>query len=67
MLRALEAAAARMGCGVMRLPAGCRQQAALRLYEVPGFARIGAFGPYAADPTSVCFEKRLSLLGAPAG
>lgn len=41
------------------LETGCRQQPAMRLYERCGFTRIPPFGPYADDPTSVCYGKDL--------
>jgi ribosomal protein S18 acetylase RimI-like enzyme len=59
LLRALEAAAGRLGVAVLRLETGTRQPEAIGLYEAAGYARIPAFGEYVGDPLSVCFEKRL--------
>jgi putative acetyltransferase len=59
ILHALEQAAAGFGYRTLRLETGYRQQPAMALYEARGFVRIAAFGPYVADPTSVCFEKRI--------
>src|SRR5688572_13929195 len=36
-----------------------KQAAAMALYEAFGFHSIAPFGPYADDPTSVCFELAL--------
>jgi putative acetyltransferase len=60
ILEALEKAARDLDYSVLRLETGCRQQPAMSLYEARGFARIAPFGPYVDDPTSVCFEKRLT-------
>ncbi len=49
----------------MRLETGVRQLPAMRLYESFGFQRIPAFGEYANDPTSVCYEKILSSATPP--
>lgn len=59
ILHALEQAAADFGYRTLRLETGYRQQPAIALYEVRGFAHIAPFGPYVDDPTSVCFEKQL--------
>lgn len=63
VLQALEARALERGVTVLRLETGNRQLPALQLYASAGFVRIEAFGPYAGDPTSVCFEKRLGPAG----
>ena len=60
LLQALEQAARNFDYSTLRLETGYRQQPALALYEARGFVRIAPFGPYADDPTSVCFEKRLT-------
>jgi len=60
LLQCLEAEALELGYDTLRLETGQRQQPAMALYEAHGFRRIAAFGPYAGDPTSVCFEKRLA-------
>lgn len=43
----------------VRLETGVRQPEAQRLYESLGYQRIAAFGPYAGNPTSVCYERIL--------
>lgn len=63
ILRALEAAAGRFGYTFMRLETGNRQLSAMALYTSYGFARIEPFGEYVADPTSVCYEKAVQLVG----
>ncbi|HNO94755.1 MAG TPA: GNAT family N-acetyltransferase [Anaerolineales bacterium] len=45
---------------MIRLETGNRQLRAIALYKACGYQRIEPFGPYVGDPTSVCFEKRLS-------
>jgi len=57
MLWRLEQAALDLGYQVLRLETGNRQLPAMALYESFGFQRIAAFGEYAHDPTSVCYEK----------
>jgi GNAT superfamily N-acetyltransferase len=59
LLAAIETRARARGFAVLRLETGPRQLAAMRLYETCGYVRIAAFGAYADDPTSVCYEKRL--------
>jgi GNAT superfamily N-acetyltransferase len=59
ILRAIETHARAQGFQLLRLETGNRQEPAIRLYERFGFHRIPAFGSYANDPTSVCFEKAL--------
>jgi GNAT superfamily N-acetyltransferase len=59
LLQQLELAARQLGYDVLRLETGNRQAAAMALYASCGFERIPAFGVYADDPTSICFEKRL--------
>ena len=59
MLRALEAAAGDMSYSTLRLETGYRQLPAIALYLRSGYRRIDPFGPYADDPTSVCFEKHV--------
>jgi len=64
----LEDRATALGATRVVLETGDKAQAALGLYESAGYARIPCFGAYAASPTSICFEKRLSGDGAdPAG
>ncbi|HTV78646.1 MAG TPA: GNAT family N-acetyltransferase [Steroidobacteraceae bacterium] len=50
-------AATRMGYSRLVLETGCRQRAAMRLYESRGFGRIDPFGEYVNDPTSVCYAR----------
>lgn len=60
ILGALEEAARTLGLTTLRLETGTRQPEALALYEACEYRRIPAFGEYASDPYSVCFEKVLS-------
>lgn len=62
LLAELELAARRLGYTTLRLETGVRQRPAMMFYETNGFHRIPPFGPYRADPTSVCYEKRLQDL-----
>jgi putative acetyltransferase len=62
LLARLETEARDSGYVTLRLETGCHQTAAMTFYERAGFARCGAFGPYAAMPgeaieTSVFYEK----------
>lgn len=59
VLRDLEARARRLGYRTLRLETGYKQVPAIKLYESQGYVRIEAFGEYAGDPTSVCFEKSI--------
>jgi GNAT superfamily N-acetyltransferase len=59
ILAQIEAHARAQGFARLVLETGNRQLPAIRLYESSGFHRIPAFGNYADDPTSVCFEKSL--------
>jgi ribosomal protein S18 acetylase RimI-like enzyme len=45
---------------LLRLETGIHQQAAIRLYERAGFRRIEPFGPYTADPLSLCYERTIA-------
>ena len=56
----LAAHARANGIALLRLETGIHQQAAIRLYEREGFHRIAPFGPYTADPLSLCYEKSLA-------
>ena len=60
VLAELEKHAADLGYTHLRLETGNRQLSALSLYARREFQRIQSFGPYANDPTSVCFEKALT-------
>jgi GNAT superfamily N-acetyltransferase len=62
VLSRLATEARRLGYERLRLETGNKQPAAMALYEAFGFRRIARFGPYENDPTSVCFEMRLSDL-----
>jgi GNAT superfamily N-acetyltransferase len=57
MLAALEDLAAGSHYRVVRLEAGCWQPDAIRLYESSGYRPIPAYGPYAGNPYSRCYEK----------
>ena len=59
ILAALEEQAQALGYRRLVLETGDRQPEAAALYTSGGWARIGPFGPYVGDPTSVCFEKWL--------
>jgi putative acetyltransferase len=64
VLARLEAEARAAGLTLVRIETGNLQQEAMRFYEREGYARCGAFGPYAQMPpnaiaTSVFYEKRL--------
>jgi hypothetical protein len=48
-----------MNYSTLRLETGYRQLPAIALYLRRGYRRIDPFGPYADDPTSVCFEKHV--------
>jgi len=60
LLAHLEAYAQSNNIFTLRLETGIYQHEALRLYERAGFRPIGPFGPYQADPLSVCYEKLLA-------
>jgi putative acetyltransferase len=59
MLAALEDEARALGYSFVRLETGNLQAAAVGLYVSAGFEPIPRYGPFANDPKSVCFEKRL--------
>jgi putative acetyltransferase len=59
LMARLEAEALKLGYTELKLETGIRQQPAMALYESLGYHRIAPFGPYAGDPTSVCFAKTL--------
>jgi len=60
VLAELERAAAEAGCTEMVLETGTLNPEAVALYQRVGYARIPAFGPYAATPHSLCFGRSLS-------
>ncbi len=62
ILAALEERARRHGYAALKLETGVRQPEAMGLYEAAGYERIPCFGPYAADPLSVCYAKRLERI-----
>jgi putative acetyltransferase len=59
VLAALEDEARGLGYSFVRLETGNLQAAAIRLYASAGFEPIPRYGPFANDPKSVCFEKRI--------
>jgi putative acetyltransferase len=59
VLEALEEKAAALGYSFVRLETGNLQAAAVGLYVSAGFQPVPRYGPFANDPKSVCFEKRL--------
>ena len=64
VLRALEDVGSSFGYELLRLETGNRQSAAMSLYAAYGFKRIEPYGEYVNDPTSVCYEKRISRSSA---
>lgn len=60
VLEALEDEARALGYTFARLETGNLQAAAIGLYVSAGYGPIPRYGPFANDPKSVCFEKRLS-------
>ena len=59
LLTALEDEARALGYFLVRLETGKLQTGAVGLYASAGFGPIPRYGPFANDPKSVCFEKRL--------
>jgi putative acetyltransferase len=59
VLGALEDEARALGYSLVRLETGKLQAAAIGLYVSAGFGPVPRYGPFANDPKSVCFEKRL--------
>lgn len=59
ILEALEREAKAAGVAVLRLETGIHNADALKLYRAAGFVAIASFPPYAPDPLSLFFEKRL--------
>lgn len=62
ILAALEAAAAEFRYQQVILETGIYQTEAIGLYESSGYRRVDCYGPYAGDPQSLCYEKRLLVL-----
>ncbi|MEV4757981.1 GNAT family N-acetyltransferase [Micromonospora sp. NPDC049559] len=61
LLAALEELAYLAGHTVLRIETRRYSPAAIGLYTSSGYGRIPAYGEYASDPYSVCFEKRLAV------
>jgi putative acetyltransferase len=61
LLLHLERTAAALDYTVLRLETGDRQHPAVALYESFGFTRITPFGEHVGDPTSICYEKRITF------
>jgi putative acetyltransferase len=59
IVRALEAVAANLGIGDLKLETGVHSPAAIATYERLGYRRRGRFGDYPDEPLSVFMEKRL--------
>ncbi|KRE65255.1 GCN5 family acetyltransferase [Arthrobacter sp. Soil736] len=59
VLRSLEAEAAGLGLGELKLETGTAQPDAIRFYEREGYRLIDNFGPYAGEPLSVCYARPL--------
>ncbi|ROT27067.1 GNAT family N-acetyltransferase [Micromonospora sp. HM5-17] len=59
LLGALEELALWSGHTVLRLETGRHLPRTIRLYVSAGYTEIPAYGAYAGNPSSVCFEKRL--------
>jgi putative acetyltransferase len=66
VLEALEAAAAAMGYGSLRLETGRPQPEAIALYRAQGYHTIPGFGAHAHDDRTVSFEKMLEQRREPA-
>ncbi|WP_436522738.1 GNAT family N-acetyltransferase [Actinoplanes sp. HUAS TT8] len=62
MIVAVEEEALAVGRPVIRLETGVYLPAAIALYQSSGYRQIPAFGGYAGNPSSVCFEKQLPAL-----
>lgn len=57
VMEALEAAAVRAGCRLLKLESGPSQPEALALYARCGYQLCGPFGSYTDDPLSVFMQK----------
>ena len=60
VLAALEERARALGWTHLRLETGDAQPDAIAFYTKHGYRPIPRFGPYAAEPSSRCFERVLS-------
>ncbi|MEH1874465.1 GNAT family N-acetyltransferase [Nostoc sp.] len=59
VLADLERRAEIFGYCSLRVETGIYQPTAIRLYESAGYQSIAAYGRYAKNPVSVCFEKQI--------
>ncbi|MGA9871552.1 MAG: GNAT family N-acetyltransferase [Rhodococcus sp. (in: high G+C Gram-positive bacteria)] len=59
ILRKLEESARARGIGVLKLETGTGQPDAMRFYEREGYEKVDSFGPYANEPTSLCYSRTL--------
>ena len=59
IMERLEEEARRLGYARMRLETGNEAPEAIGLYTSSGYAPIPCWGPFATDPKSRCYEKRL--------
>lgn len=59
ILRRLEMSARGLGITVLKLETGSGQPDAVRFYEREGYSKIDPFGPYADEPTSLCYARIL--------
>lgn len=62
LIVAVEEDALAAGRPVIRLETGRTLAASIALYRSSGYTPIPAYGEYAGNPHSVCFEKRLAAL-----
>jgi GNAT superfamily N-acetyltransferase len=60
LLALLEDTARALGYRSIRLETGTAQPEAVEMYRAAGYDAIPAYGEYAGDPRSLCFEKRLA-------
>ena len=63
LLEHLERLSQQNGFCLLRLETGIYQQEAVVLYERAGFSRCEAYGEYAEDGVSLCYEKKLTPIG----
>ena len=61
VMKELEAWAPELGFTLLKLETGHLQPAAIALYKSRGWVPIDRYGPYACEPSSVCFELVLSV------
>jgi putative acetyltransferase len=59
LMAAIEAEARALGCKLLKLEVGTRQEAAVSLYRGLGYVETGPFSPYRPDPISRFMEKHL--------